>query len=169
MPSYHAVQATEVENLDLLAAGPDARHPAELLATRRLVTLVEEVRQAYEIVVIDSSPLLAVTDPSLVAAVSDGIVVVVRASVTRRPEAEQALELLGTLGTTVLGIVINGVKPGSLSYRYRYPYGRTDASSDEGPADDELPEPAAGTAGLAVPRTVRDAHDPADGSGDSMS
>ena len=103
---------------------------------------MEETRQAYEIVVIDSSPLLAVADSSLIAAVSDGIVLVVRASVTRRIEAEQTLELLGIVGTTVLGVVINGVKPGRLRYRYRYPYGPTGARGDEDPADDEPPEPA---------------------------
>ena len=123
LPLRRAVQPTLIENLELLAAGPDAPNPAELLATQRLVTFVEETRQAYEIVVIDSSPLLAVADSSLIAAVSDGIVLVVRASVTRRIEAEQTLELLGIVGTTVLGVVINGVKPGRLRYRYRYPYG----------------------------------------------
>jgi capsular exopolysaccharide synthesis family protein len=169
LPLCRAVQPTPIENLDLLAAGPDAPHPAELLATQRLGTFVAEARQAYEIVIIDSSPLLAVTDPSLIGAVSDGIVLVVRVSVTRRPEAEQTLELLGTLGTTVLGVVINGVKPGRLGYRYRYPYGRTGARSDEGPAEDEPPEPPSGTAGLPAPTAVRDLHEPAGGSGDPMS
>src|SRR5262249_47611967 len=122
-PLGRAVQPTPIENLDLLAAGPDTPNPAELLASQRLVTFVEETREAYDNVVIDSSPLLAVTDPSLLAAVSDGIVLVVRASVTRRHDAEQTLELLGTLGTTVLGVVVNGVKPGKLGSRYGYPYG----------------------------------------------
>jgi capsular exopolysaccharide synthesis family protein len=166
LPFRRAVQPTPIENLDLLAAGPDTPNPAELLATQRLITLVEETRQAYEIVVIDSSPLLAVTDPSLIAAVSDGIVLVVRASVTRRHAAEQTLELLGTLGTTVLGVVVNGVKPGRLGYGHGYSNGYYGRTRRRTPADDEPLEPASGTAGLPTLTADRDAHDPAGGSGD---
>ena len=119
--------------------------------------------------VIDSSPLLAVADPSLIAAVSDGIVLVVRGSVTRRIEAEQTLELLGIVGTTVLGVVINGVKPGRLRYRYRYPYrARAHAATKTRPTTTSRPKPASGTAGLPALTAVRDAHDPAGGSGDPM-
>jgi capsular exopolysaccharide synthesis family protein len=171
-PLDRTVQSTPIENLDLLAAGPGAPNPAELLASQRLVTFVEETRQAYDMVVIDSSPLLAVTDASLIAAVSDGIVLVVRESLTRRHDAEQTIELLGTLGTQVLGVVVNGVKPARLGYRYGYPNGSNGRRSERGvevPADDEPPEPASDTAGLPVLTTDRDAHDQPGISGDPMS
>jgi capsular exopolysaccharide synthesis family protein len=118
-----AVQATPVENLALLAAGPEVGHPAELLATERLGEVLAELRRAYDVVLFDSSPLLVVTDPSIIAAEADGILLVVRASVTRRHDAERTRDLLQALGTNTLGLVINGVDTRRGGYGYGYGYG----------------------------------------------
>jgi len=123
MPFHTAVQPTAVPNLDLLAAGAEVSNPAELLATERLVTLMGELRLAYDIVIIDTSPLLVVTDPSIVAVAIDGMVLVVRAAVTRRHDAERCQDLLKALQTPVLGLVINGINPGQRGYGYGYGYG----------------------------------------------
>jgi Mrp family chromosome partitioning ATPase len=95
----------------MLTAGPDVSNPAELLASHRLGELLEEARQTYDVVVVDSSPLLAVTDPSILAAAVDRIVLVARASVTRLHEAGRAVEAIRSLGTPLLGAIINGVTP----------------------------------------------------------
>lgn len=123
MPFAQAVQRTAIDNLDLLAAGEEVSNPAELLATDRLGTLVGELRQAYDLVILDTSPMLAVTDPSIIAVVIDGMLLVVRASVTRRLDAERTQDLLKALETPVLGIVINGIDPGQRGYGYGYGYG----------------------------------------------
>ena len=90
MPFHEAVQQTAIENLDFLAAGAEVSNPAELLATDRLGTLVRELRQAYDIVLVDTSPLLAVTDASVIAVVMDAVLLVVRAAVTHRIDAERS-------------------------------------------------------------------------------
>ena len=59
-----AFQAPAIENLDLLAAGPEAPNPAELLASDRLAALLEEIRPDYDVIVFDTSPFLAVTPGS---------------------------------------------------------------------------------------------------------
>jgi succinoglycan biosynthesis transport protein ExoP len=123
MPFHKAVQHTPVENLDLLAAGSEVTNPAELLATDRLGALMRDLRQAYDCVIIDCSPLLVVTDPSIVAVVSDGMLLIVRAEVTRRLDAERTQELLTALESNVLGLVINGINPGQGGYGYGYGYG----------------------------------------------
>jgi polysaccharide biosynthesis transport protein len=123
MPFHMAVQPTAVTNLDLLAAGAEVSNPAELLATERLVSLAGELRVAYDIVIIDTSPLLVVTDPSIIAVAIDGMVLVVRASVTRRLDAERCQDLLKALQTPVLGLIINGINPGQRGYGYGYGYG----------------------------------------------
>ncbi len=97
MPFHEAVQQTAIENLGLLAAGAEVSNPAELLATDRLGTLVRELRQAYDLVLVDTSPLLAVTDASVIAVVMDAILLVVRAAVTRRLDAERSQDLLKAL------------------------------------------------------------------------
>jgi capsular exopolysaccharide synthesis family protein len=143
VPLTQAVQQSQVENLDFLSAGPEVSNPAELLATERLGTLLAEVREAYDIVIIDSSPLLVVTDPSIVAATVDGILFVVRASVTRRLDAERAQDLLKALGTPVLGLVINGIdcRQGGYGYGYGYgylySYGTYDRPGPTGEGDDQ--------------------------------
>ena len=113
------MQPTPVDGLDLLAAGPEVHNPAELLASPRLAELLDEARRTYDVIILDSSPLLAVTDPSILAAVADGIVLVARVSEIRRHDAERTAELLKILKTPVLGTVINGVKPDLRCYGYK--------------------------------------------------
>lgn len=133
LPVDRLVQPSPINNLDLLTAGPDVPNPAELLASRRLAEVLEEARPTYDVVIIDSSPLLAVTDPSVIAAAVDGILLVVRLEESRRHDIERASELLESLGVPVLGIVINGVTREQVGFRHRYgygyPYGRPSKSS----------------------------------------
>ena len=109
---------TFVDNLDVLASGSDVPNPAELLASPRLGELLDRAREAYDIIVIDSSPFLAVTDPSVISAVADGVLLVVRVACTRRHDVERMSELLETMGLPVLGIVINGISRDRLNPLY---------------------------------------------------
>ena len=68
--------------------------------------------------ILDSPPLLPVTDSAILGASVDGILLVVRASTIKRQEAIDAMESLQTVGTPVLGVVINGCKPGQNAYNY---------------------------------------------------
>jgi capsular exopolysaccharide synthesis family protein len=120
LPYHRAVQRTPIDNLDLLTAGPEVSNPAELLASPRLASFVEEMRPLYEVVIFDSSPLLAVTDASIIASVVDSITLVVRVSATRRHSLERTLELLATLETPVLGMVVNGLVCAQHGYGYAY-------------------------------------------------
>ena len=152
------VQPTFVTNLDLLTTGDNVSNPAELLASDRLAEIFKEFSQLYDMVLIDSSPLLVVTDPSIIAAVADGIILVVRISSTRRHDLEVTSEMLRTLGVPVFGMVINGVTRDEIGYGYgyggysyggygygSYGYGRKHGSpygpSDEPPISDNGPLP----------------------------
>src|SRR5271157_2289646 len=118
------VQPTFVNNLDLLTTGHHVSNPAELLASERLGDVFKELRSIYDMVLIDSSPLLIVTDPSIIAAVADGIILVVRISSTRRHDLDVTNEMLKTLGVPVFGMVVNGVTQEEVGYGYGYGYGR---------------------------------------------
>ncbi|WP_406700171.1 polysaccharide biosynthesis tyrosine autokinase [Singulisphaera sp. Ch08] len=119
LPFDQVVQPTSVPGLDLLTAGQEVRSPAELLASHGLSEHLEDIRRAYQVVIIDSSPLLVVTDPSILAAEVDGILLVTRASQTRRRDAMRVAELLKALGTPVLGAVLNGTTPEPCYYPYQ--------------------------------------------------
>ena len=130
LPISSVVQRTTVEHLDLMSAGPAVTNPSELLSSTQFTDFLDAVRAEYDMVIIDSSPLLAVTDPCIIGAVVDGIVLVVRATTIKRHDAERATELLHVLGTPIIGTIINGITreqagygQGYGGYGYGYGYG----------------------------------------------
>jgi capsular exopolysaccharide synthesis family protein len=133
LPLHQGVQRSRIENLDVITAGPEVPNPAELLSTPHLVELLDEARQAYDVVLIDSPPLLAVADPAIVGAVVDGVVLVALPKTLRRHDVEHALELLRSLGTPILGMLINGIGHEDRGYGYSYGhYGYYGSSGDGG-------------------------------------
>ena len=115
-----AVQATSITNLDVITCGPVVSNPAELLAFPQLGQLIEELRPAYDVIIFDSPPFLAVTDPLIISAVVDGIILVVRIGDVRRQSLEQSMEVLNTLKTPALGVLINGVTRDQLGFDHRF-------------------------------------------------
>ena len=158
MPFHQAVQQTAIENLDFLATGAEVSYPAELLATDRLGTLLRELRQAYDLVLLDTSPLLVVTDPSVIAVVIDGIFADRPGCDHPRIDAERSQDLLKALETPVLGLVINGINTGQggydYGYGYLYGYGAYGRASSSGNGDDPAPGLLSDVAGAPadVPR-----------------
>jgi polysaccharide biosynthesis transport protein len=125
------VQATPVENLELLAAGPGVSNPAELLAWPSLAPFLEEARRHYDVIVIDSSPLLIVTDPSIIAPLADGVILVVDGTRVRAREAAMAAEMLQAVRTSVLGILVNGCDNWwRRTARYPYAYESSDRTAE---------------------------------------
>jgi len=119
-----AIQASAVAGLSVLPCGPIPNNPAELLTQPRLKELLAQFRANYDFVIVDTPPLLAVTDPSVVAPHVDGILLTVRISKNGRPHAQRAKEILATLGANVLGVVVNGVGRDAEGYGYdKYHYG----------------------------------------------
>lgn len=135
-----AIQATEVENMWALPCGPQPHNPSELLTSPQFKDLLDVLREKYDFVLFDTPPLLAVTDPSAVAARVDGVLLTLRLGKRTRHDALQAIELLNTVGATVLGTVVNGVpvsrrgysayRHGSSRYGYSGRYGRGYGSQD---------------------------------------
>jgi len=112
---------------DILAAGAIPPNPAELVGSRRMKQLLEQVSRQYQAVVIDSAPLLPVADTlSLLPHVS-GVVMVAAAEKVTVPELKVALESIGNTRTPVMGIVLNKVRhrgssTGYYNYNYNYTY-----------------------------------------------
>lgn len=119
------VQSTEVENLWCLPSGPRPDDPSELLTSPRFEKLLELLRQKYDFVLIDTPPLLAVTDPGAVAARADGVILTLRVNNKTRKTAKRSAELLNQVGAHVMGIVVNGV--GSIN-GYNDGYGTSNSS-----------------------------------------
>jgi capsular exopolysaccharide synthesis family protein len=121
-----AIQPTAVPNLFVLPCGSRPANPAELLTSPRFAELIDALRGRYDFVIVDTPPLLAVSDPSVVAPRVDGVLLTIRVSKNGRPHAERAKEILSGLGATVLGVVVNGVgrwRDGYEEAQYTYGYG----------------------------------------------
>ena len=116
-----AIVPTAVPNLWVMPAGGIAPNPSELLAQPRLTELIEKLRGEYDRVVIDSSPVLAVRDPLLLANYVDAACLIVRAGHSPAKATMQAVRLLSEAGAPTTGVVLNSVRQGSGAY-YAYSY-----------------------------------------------
>lgn len=122
-----AVNEVEVENLSVLGCGERVPNPGELCTGSRFEELLDVLREKYEYVLVDTPPILAVTDPLAVAPRVDGVLLVIRLGKSARKASLRALEALDSIGGTVLGVVVNGVENGRqfggygyAAYNYRY-------------------------------------------------
>jgi non-specific protein-tyrosine kinase len=112
------LQPTNVPNLRLLASGPLPPNPAELLASERMVRVIDRLAVDGDLILFDSPPLGPVSDAAVLAARVDGVLMVVDSGRTRRDTARQAKEQLERVGARLLGVVLNNVKPDRKLYDY---------------------------------------------------
>ena len=117
------LQQTKFPRLSVLAAGPTPPNPSELLGSLAAEKMLSELRSKFDYVIIDTAPLLAVTDGAILAAKSDGALVVVKAGQTRRDQLAHAIGMLNDVGATLLGAVLTMMPTrGSGAYTYNYYY-----------------------------------------------
>jgi capsular exopolysaccharide synthesis family protein len=102
-----AVRVTTVPGLSILPSGTHPPNPAELLGSDSMRTLLDKLSESYDLLVIDTPPLLAASDAAIISTISDGALVVVRAGRTERTALQTAIQQLATVGARVLGTVLN--------------------------------------------------------------
>jgi non-specific protein-tyrosine kinase len=133
-PWQSAAKMDVAPNLSILLSGPIPPNPADLLSSPRFQTLLEEIGQTVDIVVIDTPPVLAVSDPLAVATDVDGVIVVASAGRTRIEALRQAIGMLTQRSVRVVGVVLNQEAKGRGSgYSYTGYYGPAE-SADSGAA-----------------------------------
>ncbi|GAB5535824.1 MAG: polysaccharide biosynthesis tyrosine autokinase [Rubricoccaceae bacterium] len=111
------------DDLWVLTAGSLAPNPSELLGSKRMRELMEEMKQHFDLIIFDAPPVLAATDAVLLSTQCDATLVVTRAGQTRDYELDSALEALSGVGAPVIGTVLNGFDvTKSYGYRYKYAY-----------------------------------------------
>ena len=117
-PADQYLAETEEPNLRVLTAGPPSPNPAELLASKRMRSVIETLSRSADMVVIDSPPLLAVTDAALLSTTVDGAVLVISAKRTRTAAARSAVSTIQGVGGRVLGVVLVSPKGASDAEAY---------------------------------------------------
>ena len=133
-------QFAPMPQLWVLPSGPTPPNPAELIGSDRMAELLKELSERFEHVIIDSPPILAVTDGTLLAGLVDGVVLVAESGKTHRAGLMRTRAILENAGARILGVVLNKLdmqREGYYGYGYgyyhysrygKYPYGRSAAS-----------------------------------------
>ncbi len=114
------VHVPAVPTLHVLPAGPIAPMPAELLGSLQMQRLVEGLRASYDFILIDTPPVLTVTDAAVLVSISDGVVLVLRYGQASRNVVARASEILLRSGAHLLGVVLNAVDLQSSDYAEYY-------------------------------------------------
>jgi capsular exopolysaccharide synthesis family protein len=119
-----AIQKTPLqENLFLLTAGGRPKNPGELVTSAAFRDLIAVLREKFDYVLIDSPPVLPVSDPASIASVVDGVYMVTRIRKGVKVTSQRAKETLDRVGTRFLGIIINGIDENPHYSEYGYQYG----------------------------------------------
>ncbi|MDW2068839.1 polysaccharide biosynthesis tyrosine autokinase [Vibrio sp. 2094] len=117
------IKSTSIDNLDVVTRGQVPPNPSELLMHPRFKSFVDEMSAQYDLVIIDTPPVLAVTDPSIVGALAGTTLMVARFDQTTLKEIEVAQGRFEQSGVEVKGVILNAVeKKASNSYGYGYGY-----------------------------------------------
>jgi capsular exopolysaccharide synthesis family protein len=120
------VHKTEVYNLFVLTSGVKPPNPSELLASSKMQNLIEMLKESYDYVIIDTPPVIMVTDAQILSKYADGCLIVVSSGESDKIAAQRAKELLQKVDANILGVVLNKLdtsKKGHYEYYYQYYYG----------------------------------------------
>ncbi|HWQ42534.1 MAG TPA: CpsD/CapB family tyrosine-protein kinase [Desulfosporosinus sp.] len=113
---------TAVPGVMVLTGGPIPPNPAELVGSKRMKGLIEEFSEQFDIVLIDTPPIIAVTDAAILAQEVDGVILVVAAGEVNKDYAQRAKELLDKVGAKILGAVLNKADMKTSDHYYYYYY-----------------------------------------------
>lgn len=149
-PLSEVLQTTKYPGLTVLTSGGRPPNPSELLGSMAAKKVLAELRSTFDFVIVDTSPLLAVTDAAILAAGSDGVLVMARFGQTTRDQLEHAVGSLEDVDARLLGAVFTMTpERGAGSYGYQY-YGEDAAQSPEQEALADAPAATSDDAPVAT-------------------
>jgi capsular exopolysaccharide synthesis family protein len=124
---YEAVHKSGIDNLYVLPSGTRPPNPAEVLASEKMKKFLESLKETYDYIIIDTPPIIMVTDAQILAKYADGCLLVVASAEVDKNAAIKAKELLEKVDAKILGVVLNKIdtkRKGYYGYYYNYYYGR---------------------------------------------
>jgi capsular exopolysaccharide synthesis family protein len=129
--------APGIENLDVLIAGAIPPNPTDLLESEAMKNWLQRFRDQYDFIVLDSAPVLPVTDSVALNLITDAALLVVRSRLSERPQVQRSYNLLRRSGKHYVGIVLNGLSTDDSSYYGYYGYRKSGYryGEDEGHVD----------------------------------
>jgi len=125
-----AIRTTSVPNLHLITSGPTPPNPSELLGSKRMAAIMEELRGRYDMILLDTPPIIALTDAQIVSSLSDGVLLVIDAGKVKQSIALRAKANLEQVNARILGVVLNNITHKEHDYYYYYNYYYSDTRSE---------------------------------------
>ncbi len=119
--SMQEVYQEMLEGLKIVTAGPPPPNPSELLSSERFAEFLEEARQEFDYVLVDTPPVRMVSDSAIIATKANGALLVIDVQSTRKRTLRQSVRSLEAVGAKVLGTVMNNIKASKKDY-FRYGY-----------------------------------------------
>jgi capsular exopolysaccharide synthesis family protein len=144
-----AQMVTDASKLAVITSGPIPPNASELLAGERTKASLEALSKSVDLVIVDSPPVLPVSDPLILASLVDGVIVVASAGTTDRRQLAKTIDRLAQVEAPVLGTVLNRYDPIAQS-DYTYGYSAPTVTTSEASAADDRVEVAAGPTGSAM-------------------
>lgn len=117
------IQYSEDSKLYLLPVGAIPPNPAELLDSASMRSLINELEDIFDLIIIDTPPILAVTDAQIVADLVDGVIFVIREGIADKRGVKKSIELLNVTGANIIGSVYNAADVSKSNGYYGYSYG----------------------------------------------
>lgn len=114
------IKKTDIDNLNILTAGPVPPNPSEMLASNKMKKLIESISEEYDYVFLDTPPIGMVTDAGILASSIDGTVIVARSEFIDIKDLQDTKKKLVSVNANILGVVLNGKKVEKDSYYYSY-------------------------------------------------
>ena len=116
------IRETAVPGVMVLTGGPIPPNPAELVGSQRMKHLIRKASEQYDMVLIDTPPIIAVTDAAILAQEVDGVILVLASGEVNKEYAQRAKELLDKVGAKILGAVLNKADMNTSEHYYYYYY-----------------------------------------------
>lgn len=108
------------ENLVVITSGNMPPNPSETLASERMSEFLEELKKHYDYIILDTPPILFVSDSQVISIKADGTILVVRAEKTKKHEIKESYRILKDVNAKIIGTVLNGLKNESRKYYGKY-------------------------------------------------
>lgn len=122
------IKETAVHGVIVLTGGPIPPNPAELVGSQRMKRLIQKASEQYDMVLIDTPPIIAVTDAAILAQEVDGVILVLASGEVNKEYAQRAKVLLDKVGAKILGAVLNKADMNTSEHYYYYYYHGSDDS-----------------------------------------
>ncbi|MDO8526134.1 MAG: polysaccharide biosynthesis tyrosine autokinase [Deltaproteobacteria bacterium] len=131
LPPVRILKTMGIDNFYLITSGKLPQNPAELLSTDKMKTLLQDLRQNFDYTIIDTPPVLPVSDPSVIASQVDGVILVYQVGRTARGALKRAKVQLASTGANILGVVLNNIKAAEMKMAPTYYYYKEYYGPDE--------------------------------------